>query len=165
MGKIYNTRPVHMEKNVLSWIRTPVQETKGTTQSGWTMGLRRKQEPMCCTRSLAQTGRVTETMETEKGWETGEKKMRCKFAAQGDYMGGDAWGTEHSKEKRKSFERERPRPAWVNGAEKDCFDGNRWKSVNPLPSEPWEDSLVPPVHVRFCSKTWVLQLYQRRKTP
>lgn len=64
---------------------------------------------------------------------------------------GDAQGTEHSKEKRMRFERERPRPAWVNGAEKDCLDGNRWKSVSLLPSEPWEDSFIPPLHTCFCS--------------
>jgi len=38
-------------------------------------------------------------------------------------IGGDRQGTEHSKEKRKRFER--PRPAWVNEAAKDYSDGSK----------------------------------------
>lgn len=34
--------------------------------------------------------------------------------------------------------------------QKDDFDGNRWNTVSPLPSQPLKDSFIPPVHMHSC---------------
>lgn len=109
---------------------------------------------VCCRRFLAETG--SGVMETEKGWgtkewEKSEIEIGCTRLGVRRCPGYWAW----QRQKDEVWKAKTRLGEWSR-------KGLLWE---PWVEKPGEDSSIPLVHMCFCSKTWVSQLYRRKKNP